>query len=143
MFSKQPSSISTFNNSLGSTPKVDPVIIYALMKLTNISAEPYSNQTERKYKYYQMRDMIQTTITPFLVPKVSRHEWARRYFILTKRLEESTKLEQNLDYFQYILGQYMQLLSVILYSNNYYLLENFTDTDYKELMASGGEVHGA
>jgi hypothetical protein len=131
---------TNFNNTLGSTPKVDGVIIYALMKLTNISAQPYENQTTRKYKYHQMRDIMLTTITPFLVPKVSRKEWAIRYFILTKKLEETYKLESNLDYYYFILSKFMELLTTILYSNNYYMLENFSDTDYKELMSTGGVV---
>ncbi len=133
---------STYNNSLGNDAKVDGVIIYSLIKLTNISSQPYINQTERKYKYHQMRDLITTTLTPFLVPKVSKDAWAKRYFTLMQELQNVNKLEQNLDYFRYVLSEFMQLMTAILYSNNYYMLENYTDQDYVRIMNEGGEVVG-
>lgn len=133
----------TYNNALGTTPKVDAVIIYSLMKLTNVSSQPYNTQTERKYKYYVMRDIINTTITPYLVPKINKEKWAKRYMTLTKKLEETDKLEYNLEYFNYLLTEIMQLITTILYSTNYYMMEDYNDTEFEQIMETGGEIYGA
>lgn len=131
-----------FNNSLGNSPKVDGVIIYSLMKLTNAAAQPYNTQTERKYKYYLMRDIITTTINPYLVPKISKEKWASRYKTLMKKLEEVEKLESNLEYFNYILVEMMQLITTVLYSNNYYMLEDYNDEEYMEALTYGAVTSG-
>lgn len=133
----------TYNNALGTTPKVDAVIIYSLMKLTNVSSQPYTTQTERKYKYYVMRDIINTTITPYLVPKINKEKWAKRYITLTKKLEETDKIEYNLEYFNYLLTEIMQLITTILYSTNYYMMEDYNDTEFEQIMETGGEIYGA
>lgn len=133
----------TYNNALSTTPKVDAVIIYSLMKLTNVSSQPYTTQTERKYKYYVMRDIINTTITPYLVPKINKEKWAKRYITLTKKLEETDKIEYNLEYFNYLLTEIMQLITTILYSTNYYMMEDYNDTEFEQIMETGGEIYGA
>lgn len=129
---------STLNNSLGNSPKVDGVIIYALIKFTNITAQPASTIQERKYKYHQMKDIILTHIFPALIPKVSKKSWAERYFKIINALNNVEKLEHNLDYYQFMLQEAMILIYTILYTNNYYMLEDFTDTDYNEMLEQGG-----
>lgn len=133
----------TYNNAMGTTPKVDAVIIYSLMKLTNAASQPYNTQTERKYKYYTMRDIITTTISPYLIPKINKDKWADRYILLTKKLEETQKIENNLDYFHYLLSEIMQLITTILYSTNYYMMEDYNNEEFEQIMESGGEIYGA
>jgi len=133
---------NTLNNSLGTSPKVDGVIIYALIKYTNIISQPYTTVTERKYKYYQMRDMILNHIFPALTPKISKKTWAERYFKITDALTEINKLESNLEYFALILQEAMTLAYTILYSNNYYMMEDLSDSDYEEMVEQGGVVIG-
>jgi hypothetical protein len=132
-----------YNNAMGTTPKVDAVIIYSLMKLTNVASQPYLNQTERKYKYYQMRDLMISTIAPYLIPKVNKDKWAKRYYTLVTKLEETQKIEYNLNYFNYLITEMMQLLTTILYSTNYYMMEDYNDAEYEQIIESGGEVYGA
>lgn len=133
---------NTLNNSLGNSPKVDGVIIYSLIKLTNVVSQPYESQTTRLYKYHQMKDLILTHIFPALIPKVNRDTWAKRYFKVTKHLNEIEKIEANLDYFNFLLQEAMILAYTILYSNNYYMLEDFSDADYEEMIAQGGVTLG-
>ena len=133
---------NNFNNSLGNSPKVDGVIIYSLMKLTNAASQPYSNQTERKYKYYLMRDIITTSINPYLVPKISKEKVASRYMSLVKKLEEVEKIESNLEYFNFLLVEMMQLITTVLYSNNYYMLEDYNDAEYVEALSYGAVTSG-
>jgi len=129
---------NTLNNSLGNSPKVDGVIIYSLIKLTNIVSQPYGSQAERRYKYFQMKDLILTHIFPALIPKVSNDTWAKRYFKVTNHLNETERLYANLDYFDFLLQEAMILAYTILYSNNYYMLEDFSDRDFEEMIAQGG-----
>jgi hypothetical protein len=133
---------STLNNSLGNSPKVDGVIIYSLIKLSNVAAQPYYTQTERKQKYQQMKDMIFIHILPFLIPKVSRQDWAERYFKIRHAINENEKIHANLDYFAFLLEEAMVLIDTILYSNNYYMLEDFTDSDYDRMVEEGGVTIG-
>jgi hypothetical protein len=133
---------STLNNSLGTSPKVDGVIIYALIKYTNISAQPASTYQERKYKYHQMKDIILTHIFPALIPKVSKKSWADRYFKIINAFNNTDKLEANLDYYQFIIQEAMILIYTILYSNNYYMLEDFSDREYMEMVEQGGVTIG-
>ena len=90
-----------------------------------------------------MRDIINTTITPYLVPKINKEKWAKRYMTLTKKLEETDKLEYNLEYFNYLLTEIMQLITTILYSTNYYMMEDYNDTEFEQIMETGGEIYGA
>ena len=129
---------STLNNSLGNSPKVDGAIIYSHIKLINIASQPYLTQRERKYKYHQMKDLIFTYILPALVPKVSRMDWAERYFKIKRHISDIPRIEANLDYFAFLLEEAMILIDVILYSNNYYMLETLTDTDFERMVAEGG-----
>jgi len=133
---------STLNNSLGNTPKVDGAIIYSLIKLTNVASQPYSSHTERKYKYLQMKDLIFMHILPFLVPKVSRDDWAERYFKIKNAISNSEKVLGNLDYFGFLLEEAMILVDTILYSNNYYMLEDFSDREFEEMVEQGGVTVG-
>jgi hypothetical protein len=128
---------SKLNNSIGNDPKIDGAIIYSHIKLINIASQPYLTQMERKYKYYQMKDLIFIYIIPALVPKVTRMDWAERYFKIKKHIEEKQKIESNLDYFQFLLEEAMILTDTILYSNNYYMLEDISDADFEEMRRMG------
>ena len=129
---------NTLNNSLGNSPKVDGVIIYSLIKLTNVVAQPYGSQSERRYKYLQMKDLILTHLFPAIIPKVSNKTWADRYFKVINHLNETEKLHANLDYFDFLLQEAMVLAYTILYSNNYYMLEDYSDREFEEMVAQGG-----
>jgi len=128
---------STLNNSLGNSPKIDGAIIYSHIKLINIASQPAQTESERKYKYYQMKDLIFVYLLPALIPKVSRQDWAERYFKIKKAITQKDKLEANLDYFQFLLEEAMILTDTILYSNNYYMLDNLSDTDFEEMRRTG------
>lgn len=127
------------NQPLGQTKKVDEVIIFALIKWSALSSETYSSEQERKYKYLAMRDLISTSLDPFIVPKVSDPAWAQKYFEVTKKLE-SKEVEFDLEYFWKTLKKAMQLFALILYSNGYYYIESITDKQYKEWMSRGAVV---
>ena len=133
---------STLNNSLGNSPKIDAVIIYAYLKYTNVVAQPCNTETERKYKYKQMRDILMLHIFPAIIPKVSKPSWAERYFKVKRAMDEISKLESNLEYFAMVLQEASMLAYTILYSNNYYMMEDLTDADYEEMVAQGGVTIG-
>lgn len=126
-----------------STPKVDLVIIYALNRLTILAAQPYLTQTERIYKYYQMRDLIQVVLDPLIAPKIrdTKHkDWAIRYKEYMVDLKRVDRLEDNLEYFSDTLQKMMRLIATVLYTNGYYFTESINDKQYMEMMASGGIV---
>jgi hypothetical protein len=133
---------STLNNSLGNEPKIDGAIIYSHIKLINVASQPYLSQAERKYKYHQMKDLIFIYILPALVPKVSKKDWAERYFKIKHHISDIPRIEANLDYFQFLLEEAMILINTILYNNNYYMLEDFTDSEYMEMKRMGGVTLG-
>lgn len=133
---------STLNNSLGNSPKIDGAIIYSNIKLINIASQPAQSYTERKYKYQQMKDLIFTYLLPALIPKVSRQDWATRFFELRTAISDIPKIEGNLDYYQFLLEESMQLVFVILYSNNYYLMESLSDEEFTQMLNEGGVTIG-
>jgi len=128
---------STLNNSLGNDPKIDGAIIYAHIKLINVLSQPYLTQSERKFKYHQAKDLIFIYLFPALIPKVSRTHIAERYFKIKNHISQIGKIENNLDYFQFLLEESMILLDVILYENNYYMLEDFTDEQFSQMQKEG------
>lgn len=128
---------STLNNSLGNDPKIDGAIIYANIKLINIASQPAQSYSERKFKYQQMKDLIFMYLLPALVPKVTDKDAAERYFKIKHAISEINKIEANLDYYQFVLEEAMLLITTILYNNNYYMLEDFTDTDIMNLQKIG------
>ena len=128
---------STLNNSLGNDPKIDGAIIYAHIKLTNIASQPAQSYSERKFKYQQMNDLIFIVLLPSLVPKVTQQDAAERYFKIKRAMAEVNKIESNLDYYKFVLEEAMLLITTILYNNNYYMLEDFTDTDLYNLSKLG------
>lgn len=130
--------MDTFNNALKENFKVDSAIIYSLIKLTNVAAQPYNTQTERKYKYYQMKDLIFIQILPAIIPKVTDKKLAEKYHRIKKQLDNIPKIESDLDFFSYMLEESMLLVDTILFNSNYYLMENFTDKDYETMALDGG-----
>lgn len=128
---------STLNNSLGNDPKIDGAIIYANIKLINIASQPAYTYSERKFKYQQMKDLIFIYLLPALVPKVTYDDAAERYFKIKKAMADINKLESNLDYYQFMLEETMNLITIIMYNNNYYMIEDFTDTDIVNLSKMG------
>ena len=127
------------NSPTGQSKKVDDVIIFSLIKWAALSSETYKSEQERKYKYLAMRDLVCTSIDPFVVPKVSEPMWATRYFEVMKKLK-SPEMEANLESFWHALQQAMQLFALILYSNGYYYIESITDKQYVEWMKRGAVV---
>lgn len=127
------------NNPVGQTKKVDEVIIYALIKWTTLGSELYKSEQERKYKYLSMRDLVCTSIDPFVIPKISEPAWGKKYFEVIKKLK-SPEMELNLELFWQTLQEAMQLFALILYSNGYYYIESITDKQYQEMMKRGGIV---
>ena len=126
-----------------STPKVDLVIIYALNRLTIIASQAYHTETERMYKYYQARDLIQIVLDPLIGPKIrdTKHkDWVLRYKEYMDDLKRNDRLEQNLEYFLDTLQKMMRLIATVLYSNGYYFTEVITDKEYVEMMSGGGIV---
>lgn len=134
--------MATYNNALKDNPKVDSAIIYTLIKLTNVASQPYDTQTERKYKYYQMKDLIFIQLFPAIIPKVTDKKIAEKYFKLKRQINNTPKIETNLDFFAYLLEESMLLADTILFNSNYYLMENFTDHDYELMMEQGGVTIG-
>jgi hypothetical protein len=126
-----------------STPKVDMVIIYALNRLTLIVSEPYDTETQRMYKYYQARDLIQIVLDPLIAPKIrdTKHkDWVLRYKEYMDDLKRDDRLEENLEYFSDTLQKMMRLIATVLYSNGYYFTEVINDKEYVEMMSNGGIV---
>lgn len=126
-----------FNNALKENLKVDSAIIYSLIKMATIAAQPYNTQTERKYKYYQMKDLIFIQIFPAIIPKVTDKSIAEKYFKIKKHINNIPRIEQNLDFFEFLLEESMILADTILFNSNYYLMENFTDQDYEDMLSKG------
>ena len=131
---------NTLNNSIGNEPKVDQAIVDTLFEYTRIVSKPYSSQTDRYYKYEQAKDLMLMAIVPYITPKVYKEDWARRFFKLTRSLKDSQKLSANLDYYQFLLSEAMMFVTIVLYSNNYYMLEDLSDKEYQEMIARGGEI---
>lgn len=131
--------MDTFNNALKENLKVDSAIIYSLIKLTNVAGQPYNTQTERKYKYYQMKDLIFIQIFPAIIPKVTDRKIAEKYYQLKKHINNIPRIESNLNYFAFLLEESMLIVDTILFNSNYYLMDSLTDRDY-EIMTTTGEV---
>ncbi len=129
---------STLNNSLGNEPKIDGAIIYSHIKLINVASQPYNTESERKYKYHQMKDLIFIYILPALIPKIYDNKTAERYFKIKRYISDIPKIEANLNYFQFLLEESMLLVDTMLYNNNYYLLEDITDEEFTRMRAIGG-----
>jgi len=126
-----------------STPKVDMVIIFALNRLVVIGSQPYDTETQRMYKYHQMRDLIQTVIDPLIVPKINNPkypEWTQKYLEYMYDLKRIDRLEQNLEYYSDTLQKMMRLIATVLYTNGYYFTESINNRQYMDMMASGGIV---
>jgi len=134
---------STLNNSLGNSPKVDGVIIYTLIRLTDKIIAKYSTNLERRLQYTQVNDIIQLLVFPYLIPKVYRDEWVRSYYKINDALNQTARLNSNLEYYKLVLKDAMELATTILYSNNYYLMEDLSDGNYEELLKQKGEIEYA
>ena len=130
----------SFIKSPASTPKVDNAIVFALMKLTNLAAQPYDNQTTRIYKYHQIQDLIDIVIDPLLMPKVDEPTWAKRYKEIKHDLENQQRIEACPRYFRDKIQDLMQLFGVILFSSGYYLTEGISDEQYQRMAEKGGIV---
>ena len=131
---------NTFNNALKDNPKVDSAIIFSLIKLTNVAGQPYQNEIQRKYKYYQMKDLIFIQIFPAIIPKVTDKKIANKYWNLRRHLTNIPRIERNLDFFAYLLEESMLLVDTILFNSNYYLMETFTDQDYETMSNQGATI---
>jgi len=131
----EPSMGDFINQKAPMTPKVDGIIIYILAKWATLCSTPYKSSQERRYKYLAMRDAICTGIDPLLVPKITDKAWAKRYFEVMRKLKKPGISDGNLDYFQDVLQEAMQLFTTILYSNGYYELRIITDKDYTRWLA--------
>lgn len=123
------------------SPKVDGVIIYALSKLTTIASKPYTTQTDRLYKYFQIRDLILVVLDPMVAPKVrSRQSWVEKYIEYMDDLKREDRLQESEEYFLDTLQKMIRLITTVLYSNGYYFTESISDREYVEMMAAGGIV---
>ena len=133
-----PPTPNSFLKTPASTPKVDYAIVNALTRLTNLAAQSYNTQAERKYKYYAMQDLIFTIIDPLLMPKVDEPEWRDRYHQLMNDLKHQDRLESSPRYFRDVLQKLMQLYGVVLFSSGYYLIESLNDEQYMKMAERGG-----
>jgi hypothetical protein len=123
------------------SPKVDGVIIYALSKLTTIASRPYTNQTDRSYKYYQIRDLIFVVLDPLIAPKIrTRTRWVELYKEYMDDLKREDRLQESEEYFVDTIQKMNRLLASVLYTNGYYFTESISDREYVDIMASGAKI---
>ena len=133
-----------FNNKAGQTPKVDGVIIFNYLLLGKMTTQPYTTETERRFKYLAIKDHLFISVDPVLIPKITDSTegkaWAERYNTVMAKLKDNQLQFKDLDNFLHVLQELMQLFATMLYSHGYYDLEQIKDTNYEQYMPKGVEV---